>query len=325
MPLLLSRSDLCPLAADDEALDDVIDAVQESLLQSHSGDRGESVFAGIALANGDELANQLAASPLGGASVRLFPRIVRGARRNAWLGIRIDAASGEIESIIALDDLNELRTSVPAAVGVRHLAPKDASTLAVLGSSAQAASHARTFARVMPCLKTVQVWSPTKTHREAFADDMSVRLGVQVTAVDTAEAAVDGAEVITAAGRTAPAEPAVPDPTAVRPGALFVSMTAAGLNLLPLGAQLAVPTAQRPDLVAHGFSSGFLRDGPPPAPPNAVELAEIIHEHQPARSSPAETVVYELGAPYLWDLPILTWTTDWAQRHGAGTDFSFSD
>ncbi|GAA2637685.1 hypothetical protein GCM10010307_35460 [Streptomyces vastus] len=325
MPLLLSRSDLSPLAADDEALDDVIDAVQESLLRSHAGDRGESVFAGIGLPNGDELASQLAASSSGGASVRLFPRIVRGARRNAWLGIRIDGAAGEIDSLIALDDLNELRTSVPAAVGVRHLAPEQATTLAVLGSGAQASSHVRTFARVMPGLETVRVWSPTKAHREAFAHDVMARLQVRATAEDTVEAAVDGADVITAAGRTAPGEPAIPDPTAVRPGALFVSMTAAGLNLLPLGARLAVPTSQQPELVAHGFSSGFLRGGPPPAPPNAIELAQIIVNHQPARRSAAETMVYELAAPYLWDLPILTWITDWAKRNGVGTNFTFSD
>jgi alanine dehydrogenase len=324
MPLLLSRTDLSPLAEDDEALDDVIDAVQESLLRSHAGDRGETTFTGIALRNGDELASQLAASSSSGASMRLFPRIVRGARRNAWLGIRIDAA-GEIESVIALDELNELRTSVPAAVGVRHLAPKGATTLAVLGSGAQARSHARTFARVMPSLEAVRVWSPTKAHREAFAHDMAARLQVRATAEDTAGAAVDGADVITAAGRTVPGQPAVPNPTAVRPGALFVSMTAAGMNLLPLGARLVVPTSQRPQLVAHGFSSGFLREGPPPAPPTAMELAEIILDDQRVRRSPTETMVYELAAPYLWDLPILAWITDWAKRHGVGTDFAFSD
>ena len=227
--------------------------------------------------------------------------------------------------MIALDDLNELRTSVPAALGVRHLAPKDGTTLAVLGSSAQARSHVRTIARVMPGLGTIRVWSPTKAHREAFAHDVAARLQVRVTAENTVEAAVHGADVITAAGRTAPGEPAIPDPTAVRPGALFVSMTAAGLNLLALGGRLAVPTFQRPELVAHGFSSGFLREGPPPASPSAMELAEVILDHQQARPSPAQTVVYELAAPYLWDLPIFTWITDWAKRHGVGADFTFSD
>ena len=38
MPLLVRRSDLRPLAADDDALDQAIDAVEASLLNSHTGD-----------------------------------------------------------------------------------------------------------------------------------------------------------------------------------------------------------------------------------------------------------------------------------------------
>lgn len=96
------------------------------------------------------------------------------------------------------------------------------------------------------------------------------------------------------------------------------------LRLVETG-YLDLPTMQQPELVAHGFSSGFLRNGPPPPTPNAVELAEIILNHQHPRRAPTQTVVYELGAPYLWDLPILTWISTWARRHGAGTDFTFSD
>ncbi|GAA1491604.1 hypothetical protein [Brachybacterium sacelli] len=325
MPLLLTRSDLRPLAADDNALDGAINAVEASLLRSHAGDSGETIFAGLGLPNGDELASQFAACSTDGASLRIFPRKYEGTRRNARIGIQISGVTGEIESVISLDDLNDLRTSVPAAVGVRHLAPEGADTLAVLGSGAQARSHASTLARVMPHLKTVKVWSPTKKNREAFADEITQRLGVTATATDTGDAAVADADVITAAGRYTPGEPALPDPTVVRHGAVFVSMTAAGMNLMPLGARLAVPTAQRPELVAHGFSSGFLRQGPPQTPPDAVELAEVILGNVPARRSQSDTVVFELAAPYLWDLPILAWISDWATRNGIGSITDFSD
>lgn len=324
MPLLLTQSDLGPLAADDEALDGAIDAVEASLLRCHTGDRGQAIFAGLGLPNGDELAVGLAASE-SGASLRVFPRLLGGPRRNARVGIEISATTGEIESLIALDDLNDLRTSVPAAVGVRHLAPAGAATLAVLGSGPQARSHARTMARVLPDLTTVKVWSPTKENREAFADEVGASLNIAVTAADTLDAAVSGADVITAAGRYQPGQPAVADPAVVRPGATFISMTAAAMNLLPHGARLVVPTAQRPDLVAHGFSSGFLRQGPPPVPSEALQLADVISGKETARESVSETVVFELGAVYLWDLAILAWIRHWATKRGAGAQISFSD
>ena len=73
MPLLLTRSDLRPLAASDEALDGAIDAVEASVLGSHAGDAGESIFAGLALSNGDELATNFVASAQGPACLRIFP------------------------------------------------------------------------------------------------------------------------------------------------------------------------------------------------------------------------------------------------------------
>jgi alanine dehydrogenase len=197
--------------------------------------------------------------------------------------------------------------------------------LAILGSGVHARSHARTIARVMLRLTAMRVFSPTKAHREAFANELAGRVSAGVTVADTPEAAVDGADVITAAGRYMPGRPAVPDPTAVRPGALFVSVSASGLNLLPHGARLAVPTRKRPELVAYGFSSGFLPGGPPPAPPDALELAEVIAGTVPARQSPSETVVFELAAAYQWDVPILAWIREWAVTRGLGTTFDFSD
>jgi alanine dehydrogenase len=325
MPLLLTRSDLRPLAASDEALDGAIDAVEASILSSHAGEAGESIFAGLALSNGDELAANCVASAQGPACLRIFPHRFTGTRENAWLGIQVDGSSGEIDSFIALDDLNPLRTSVPAAVGVRHLAPAGASTLAILGSGTQARSHARTFRRVMPNLKSIQVWSPTPEHRERFAADLAERTGMYVSACGTAEAAVDQADVITAAGRLTGGEPAVSNPASVRPGALFVSMTASGLNLLGLGARMAVPTFKRPELIAHGFSSGFLRQAPPPPPPHALQIADVILGNAPARSSQTETLVYELAGPYLWDIPILSWIRQWADARGIGSHVNFSD
>ena len=325
MPLLLSQSELRPLAEDDSALDGAIDAVEASLMNSHRGDAGSAVFAGLELSNDDEIGTCLVASSAGPASIRIFPHRFAGTRRNSWLGICLDGRSGEVASIIALDDLNVLRTSVPAALGVKYLAPAQAKTLTILGSGAQARSHARTFARVMPGLQSVKVWSPTQAHREAFAAEFDQSSGLPVSAAGTLEEAVSEADVITATGRYGHGQPAVPDPSLVRPGALLVSMTASGLNLLGHGARIAIPTLQRPELVAHGFSSGLLRNPPPPFPPSALELAKVIDGSEPARSSDTETVVFELAAPYLWDLPIFGWITRWAAERGLGQPYEFSD
>ncbi|MFI2238389.1 hypothetical protein [Streptomyces chrestomyceticus] len=326
MPLLLSRSDLSRLAADDDELDGAMDAVEKSATQCASGDRAQTVFAGLDLAGGDELAAQFVSLASGPATLRLFPNRVKGERPNAWLGMQLDGSTGAVDSLIALDDFNVLRTSVPAAVGVRHLAPAGAATLTVLGSGAQARSHVRTIRRVMPGLKHLKLWSPSHESRTAFGTELRAQLGdgVRVSVADTIDEAVTGADVITAAGRYSPGEAAVPDPGCVRPGALVVSMTGAGGNLLAHGARLAVPTARRPELVAFGFASGFIGKTPPPAPAGALELTDVITGKAPARNSDTETIVFELAAPYQWDVPILAWIRAWADERGLGTAFDFS-
>lgn len=327
MPLLLSRSDLSELAADDDQLDGAIDAVEESTLRCASDVPAQTVFTGVDLAGGGELAAQIVSLASGPATLRVFPNRAKGERPNAWLGIQLDGATGGIDSMIALDDLNVLRTAVPAAVGVRHLAPAGASTLAVLGSGQQARSHVRTLRRVLPALDHVTLWSPTPASRTAFGEELRARLGgdgVRVTVADTLDDAVAGADVITAAGRYGHGEAAVPDPDSLRPGALLVSMTGAGGNLVARGARLAVPTSRRPELVAFGFAGDFLGDAPPPAPAGALELAEVIAGTVPARRSPADTLVFELAAPYQWDVPILAWIRAWADKRGVGTAFDFS-
>ncbi|WP_166973332.1 hypothetical protein [Brevibacterium atlanticum] len=324
MPNLLTRSDLRELSSDIGLLNEAIDRLEGSLIRSHLGDAGETTFTGVKLPNGDELANQFTSCSTG-ASLRLFPRVHEGPRQNARLGIRISRETGEVETLICLDDFNELRTAVPAAVGVRHLAPECASRLTVLGSGAQAHSHVRTISQVMPQLEAITVWSPTQSNRERFAEEVGRSLSVPVTAAPTVDAAVDGSDVITAAGRYHPGEPALPRPEAVSPGSLFVTMTGSGMNLLSLGARFVVPTRQHPELIAQGFSSGFLSQAPPTMPSEAVELADVMLDHEPARSSSGQTVVFELGAPYLWDLPILDWINDWAIARELGTSISFSD
>ena len=325
MPLLLSRSDLRPLAGDDAALDQAIDAVEASVLRSDAGDRGQTVFAGLTLPNGEEIATQLVTRASGPASVRIFPNRPSHDVRNAWLGLQINGATGEIASMMAMDDLNPLRTAVPAAVGVRHLAPPESNVLTVLGSGRQAYSHARVLARVLPKLTEIRVWSPTRENRERFGATLTThQLAEHVSVRDTLESAVDGADVITATGLYAAGEPAVPDHELVRAGALLVSMTGAGLNLVGAGARRVVPPRQRPELVAVGVASGFRRGGGPAAQPDVVELSDVIHGRAVPRHSPAETVVFELAAPYAWDVPILTWIHDWATSRGVGTEFDFS-
>lgn len=109
--------------------------------------------------------------------------------------VLFDDETGELQAVIDGRYITEARTAAVSAVSAELLARPDASRLAILGSGVQAHSHLEALALVRP-LREVRVWSPTPSHREAFAEQAARRSGLKVAAAPSAEAAVGGADLI---------------------------------------------------------------------------------------------------------------------------------
>ncbi len=104
----------------------------------------------------------------------------------------------ETGSLIALMDgryITEARTAAVSAVSARFLANAKASTLGIIGTGVQARSHLEALQQVRQ-LKEVRVWSPRQQSRDQFVDDMSPHFPIPITACASAEAAVNGADLI---------------------------------------------------------------------------------------------------------------------------------
>ena len=84
------------------------------------------------------------------------------------------------------EEFNVIRTGAPAGVGCRHLAPPGAKVLGMLGSGNQARGQLFAMQRGLASLEQVRVFSPTAAHRERFASEMSIQLGIAVEPVDSA-------------------------------------------------------------------------------------------------------------------------------------------
>ena len=96
------------------------------------------------------------------------------------------------EPLVVMDGrlITEMRTAAASAVATDLLARREVAVLAILGSGVQAQSHLEAL-RVVRQFRQVRVWSPR--HAVQFAQRFNV------TATDSAEAAVRGADVIVVA------------------------------------------------------------------------------------------------------------------------------
>jgi ornithine cyclodeaminase/alanine dehydrogenase-like protein (mu-crystallin family) len=127
---------------------------------------------------------------------------------NAGLGIPTHNATIVLydtktgQPLAAMDGrlITEMRTAAVSAAATKYLAAPECRILALIGSGVQARSHLAALSRVRRFAE-VRVWSRTPENAQRFAREHGV------TAVDSAEEAVRGADVVVTA--TASHEPVV--------------------------------------------------------------------------------------------------------------------
>ena len=91
--------------------------------------------------------------------------------------------------------IQHARVAACAGIAAKYLAREDASVLCLLGSQWMARTHIMAFHQVRP-IKRVQVYSPTKQNREAFAKEFTGRLDIEVRPMERPEDAVRGAHIV---------------------------------------------------------------------------------------------------------------------------------
>jgi len=104
-----------------------------------------------------------------------------------------DGETGELRALIDASAVTSIRTAAVTGVATRALAREDSRVLAIIGSGVQARPHLQAMAAVRP-FDQARVWSRTPEHAQAFAAEAQAPFPVE--AVETAEAAVRGADVV---------------------------------------------------------------------------------------------------------------------------------
>lgn len=99
-----------------------------------------------------------------------------------------NSENGALQAILDGIAVTDLRTAAASAVAVKHLSP-NASTLAIIGTGHQAASHVKLM-RELKDFKEIRVYGRTKERRDQFAERWNI------TACESAEECVKNADVV---------------------------------------------------------------------------------------------------------------------------------
>ena len=172
--------------------------------------------------------------------------------------------NGEPLAIMNDGFLQHMRVGADSGIGAGYMAREDASVVAMIGSGGMARSHAESFAAVRD-IKRIQVFSPTKANREAYAAEIQEKFGIEVIPVASAAEACKGAHIV--AGCTDSVEPVI-----------FGKDIEDGAHITCVGGSIDGEAMERIDR--------SLRLGSAPAPVGIPEMA--LHD---------EFIAYEANAP----------------------------
>jgi ornithine cyclodeaminase/alanine dehydrogenase-like protein (mu-crystallin family) len=114
--------------------------------------------------------------------------------RYVGLVLLFSSENGEPLAIMPDGVMQRMRVGAANGLGIKYLARSNATTVGILGCGWQAGAQLMAACAVRK-IASVRCFSPTKDRREAFAKEMSVLLGIEVTAVDQPEAAIAGADI----------------------------------------------------------------------------------------------------------------------------------
>lgn len=214
-----------------------------------------------------------------------------------------DPQTGALLAIMDGASITGLRTAAGSAVATKYLARADATEVGILGAGIQAETHLVAMCQVRPVQKA-RVYSRHPGHREAFAERMARQLGLDVSPVQNAQEAVEGADIVVTA--TTAREPIVD-------GDWF----AAGVHINCVGSgipdrrELDDKIVQRSKIVVDTYDSAMEEAGDLLIPMSKglittdsiqAELGEIITGRRPGRVDEQEITLFKSVGVALQDV-----------------------
>ncbi len=118
----------------------------------------------------------------------------------------INIENGEPVALINDGYLQHMRVGADSGIGVKYMAKEDSGVVGMIGSGGMARSHMESFSLVRK-IKRVQIYSPTKRHREQYAEEITEKYGVEAVVMNHPKDVYQGADIV--AGCTDSTEPVI--------------------------------------------------------------------------------------------------------------------
>lgn len=201
-----------------------------------------------------------------------------------------DSQTGNFKGLVVGKLIGALRTAAINAVAIKYMARLDAKKLGILGSGFQAGFHTQA-AMVVRQFQGAKIYSPSLSHRDAFAAEMSKKTGIPIEAAGSAEEVASFADVlICATTSTSPmldASWVVPGTHVNTIGPKFKGTAEIPYELAQKSQVIATDSLQQVDSYPQPF---FLLETPERE--RMMDLSEIVAGKQKGRLSSNDVTLF---------------------------------
>lgn len=240
---------------------------------------------------------------------------------NRFLIHLFDAASGVLLAMVEADFLGKMRTGAASGVAAKWLARPESCEAGVFGAGWQAEAHIEAICSVRP-LRRVKVFARHQDRLAAFCARMSAVTGVEVLPATSAQAVVEGSDII---GTVTTAALPLFDHEWLGKG---VHINAAGSNSL-IRQELSEAAVRRCDLVCVDSVATALAEAGDLLPllekgrlqqRTLVEIGDVIVGRREGRSFPTQITLFESQGMAVQDLAVAARVFGVARELGLGVE-----
>lgn len=245
--------------------------------------------------------------------------IKRNMPRSNAITIINDSETGFPLAVMDGTAISAMRTGAVVGVGAKYLARPDAKVIGMIGAGVINRTQLMALHEALKQIELVKLFDIAAAKAQAFAQEMSEQLGLRIEVVDSAQAAVEGADVVAPATNVGPEDRYI-QAEWIKKGAFLANLS---VNDYTMEAvlhcdrvvvdnlkQLQVPTALLTDMVEAKRLSAE----------NIIELGAIVNGKVPGRINSAESIFFSPLGMGIEDLINAHRVYQEAKRRGIGTE-----
>ena len=230
--------------------------------------------------------------------------------------------TAELVCLLDGKHVTAMRTAGTSVMAADRLLSKRDIRLAVLGAGQEATAHASAIATLRRIV-SLAVYSPTPASREGFARRFSAELQIEARAVDSAAAAVAGADLIIAAARSRDETPILRGEW-LQPGTMLISVGSTlqeQREVDPATMEKAdVIVADVPEEVIHETGDMLAaREAGVRFADKIVALADLVQGRCAVRQESNNIIVYKSVGSAIQDIAVAEMCFEKARQFGKGT------